>query len=121
MSRTLTLAPTVRAMAFAAAPPAQKLPTIAAVTSCGQGETPRARTPWSPAQMTTAGFSGTGGGTSPAIPASRAPISSSLPRLPGGLVSANCRSRARTTAPSSSGCTSPASSSTRSSRATLSA
>ncbi len=86
-SSTLTLAPTVLAMAFAAAPPSQKFFTIAAVTDRGQGETPRSRTPWSPAQITTAGPSGTGGGHSPAIPASRAPSPSSLPRLPGGFAS----------------------------------
>ena len=44
-SRMLTLAPTVLASTFAAALPAQKFPTLAAVTSFGQGETPRASTP----------------------------------------------------------------------------
>ena len=37
-----------------AAPPAQKLATIWAVTSCGQGVTPSATTPWSPANTATA-------------------------------------------------------------------
>ena len=37
-----------------AAPPAQKLATIWAVTSCGQGVTPAATTPWSPANTATA-------------------------------------------------------------------
>src|SRR5215208_3270387 len=80
-------------MAFTAAAPSQKFATIAAVTAWGQGETPRLSTPWSPAQTRTAGFSGTGGGHSPAIPASRTPSSSNRPRLPGGLVSPRCRSR----------------------------
>ena len=119
-SRMLTLAPTVFARAFTAAPPVQKLLTIAVVTAWGHGETPRSRTPWSPAQTTTAGLSGTGGGHSPAIPASRAPSSSNRPRLPGGLVSPRCRLRASSAAASSRGGISSASSSKRSSRATAS-
>jgi hypothetical protein len=117
-SSTLTRAPTVLAMALTAAPPAQKFRTIAAVTSRGHGETPRPRTPWSPAQTTTAGLSGTGGGHSPAIPASRAPSSSNRPRLPGGLASARWRRPASATAPSSGGGASAASSITLSSRLT---
>src|SRR5215217_3862665 len=118
-SSTLTLAPTVLAMAFTAALPSQKFPTIAAVTSWGQGETPRPSTPWSPAQTRTAGFSGTGGGHSPAIPAIRTPRSSNRPRLPGGLASPRCLSRAFRMVASSTGGISAASSNTRSSMATL--
>ena len=64
-----------------------KLATIWAVTSWGHGLTPSARTPWSPANTATAAGSGIGGGTWPAIAASRVPSDSSRPRAPGGLVS----------------------------------
>ena len=48
-STTTTDAPTWRASTLMAAPPAQKLATIWAVTSDGQGVTPASTTPWSPA------------------------------------------------------------------------
>jgi hypothetical protein len=44
-STTSTRAPCWRASTLIAAPPAQKLATICAVTSCGHGVTPRATTP----------------------------------------------------------------------------
>lgn len=47
-STTQTSAPTWVAKALQTAPPPRKLATICAVTSCGQGVTPCACTPWSP-------------------------------------------------------------------------
>ena len=58
------------AKALTTAPPARKLATICAVTSCGHGVTPCACTPWSPAKTATAAGSGSGGGQLPAMPAS---------------------------------------------------
>ena len=63
-------------MTLMAAPPAQKLATIWAVTSCGQGDTPWASTPWSPAKTATAAGVGRGGGQTPAMPARRTPSGS---------------------------------------------
>ena len=53
-STTSTSAPTWRASTLIAAPPATKLATICAVTSCGHGVTPDATTPWSAANTATA-------------------------------------------------------------------
>ena len=79
-------APTRRASTLMAAPPAQKLATICAVTSCGHGVTPSSTTPWSPANTATVTGSGTGGGHSPSIAHSWMPMSSTRPRAPRGLV-----------------------------------
>ena len=57
-STTSTRAPIWRASTLMAAPPAQKLATICAVTSCGHGVTPSATTPWSPAKTATAAGAG---------------------------------------------------------------
>ncbi len=73
--------------ALTAARSAQNSPTMVAVTSAGQADTPWASTPWSPAHTRTAGRSGTGGGLRRATEASQAPSSSSRPRLPGGFTS----------------------------------
>ena len=56
------------AKALTTAPPARKFATICAVTSCGQGVTPWACTPWSPAKTATAAGSGSGGGHARAMP-----------------------------------------------------
>src|SRR5262249_59355407 len=66
-STTMTSAPVCRARTLIAAPPAQKLATICAVTSCGQAVTPSATTPWSAANTATVTGSGTGGGQVRAI------------------------------------------------------
>ena len=89
--------------ALTTAPPARKFATIWAVTSCGHGVTPWACTPWSPAKIATAAGDGTGGGQSPASPASWTDESSSTPSEPAGLVSRACRSRAAAIAAASSG------------------
>src|SRR5262249_53709849 len=68
------------------APPARKLAPIWAATSCGHGVTPWACTPWSAANTATQAGSGSGGGQSPASPASRTDPSSSTPSEPRGLV-----------------------------------
>ncbi len=102
-SSTVTLAPTVRPRALTAARSAQNSPTMIAVTSFDQAETPCASTPWSPAHTTAAGRSGTGGGQAPWTAASHAPTSSSRPRLPGGLTSWSLRARAAAAASVSSG------------------
>ena len=72
-------APTWRARTLMAAPPAQKLATICAVTSWGHGVTPSATTPWSPANTATVTGSGTGGGHAPAMAHSWTPMSSRRP------------------------------------------
>ncbi len=102
-STTQTSAPACAAIALTTAPEARKLATICAVTSCGHGVTPWACTPWSPANTATTAGSGSGGGHSPASPASCTDTCSSTPREPLGLVSASCRSRACATASASSG------------------
>ena len=91
-----------------AAPPETKLATIWAVTSWGQGVTPSATTPWSAANTTTAAGAGTGGGQTPAMPASCTLRSSSRPSDPRGLVSRSCRARASAIAAASSGATAAA-------------
>src|ERR1044072_8694858 len=68
-STTITDAPAARARTLIAAPPPTKLATIWAVTSCGQGVTPSATTPWSATNTATAAGDGTGGGHTPVIPA----------------------------------------------------
>src|SRR5207247_1588490 len=79
-----------------AAPPATKFATICAVTSCGHGVTPWAVTPWSAANTATAAGAGTGGGDTPAIPASWIPTVSSRPSEPRGLVNRSwCAAAAR--------------------------
>ena len=67
-STTTTSAPACAANALATAPPARKLATICAVTSCGHGVTRWACTPWSAAKMATAAGSGIGGGQHPGQP-----------------------------------------------------
>ena len=104
-STTHTSAPACAAIAFTTAPPARKFATICTVTSCGQGVTPWACTPWSAANTATAAGSGTGGGQSPARPASRTERSSSTPSEPLGLVSRSWRSLAWAIAPASAGAT----------------
>ncbi len=93
-STTVTLAPICRARALTTAPPAARLATIWAVTSCGQGVTPCACTPWSAANTAIAGCFGTGGGQDPAMPASCEPTSSRRPMDPRGLVSSAWRASA---------------------------
>ena len=102
-STTTTCAPVCAARAFTTAPPAARLATICAVTSCGHGLTPCAWTPWSAATTTTTAGSGSGGGSTPASPASCTETSSSPPSEPCGLVSRSWCSRAAATAPASSG------------------
>ena len=94
MSTTMTSAPTCRPKALMTAPPARKLPTICAVTSCGHGDTPCAWTPWSPAKTAMVTGSGIGGGHTPYMPDRRVPRSSRAPSEPGGLVSMDWRSSA---------------------------
>src|SRR5664280_1055025 len=93
-STTTTRAPTWAAKAFTPAPPARKFATICPVTSCGQGLTPWACTPWSAAKTATPVGSGIGGGQVPASPASWTETSSSTPSEPRGLVSQSWRCRA---------------------------
>ena len=102
-STTVTSAPTCRPSALMTAPPARKLPTICVVTSCGQGDTPWAWTPWSPANTAIATGAGSGGGHSAYMPARREPRSSSAPSEPRGLVSMACRASAAATACSDAG------------------
>src|ERR1700749_5028756 len=102
-STTVTSAPAWAANALTTAPPARKLATIWAVTSCGHGVTPWACTPWSPANTATQAGSGSGGGQLPASPASRTDTSSSAPSDPRGLVIRSCRSRAAAIASASGG------------------
>ena len=102
-STTQTSAPAWAAIALTTAVDARKFATIWAVTSCGHGVTPWACTPWSPANTATAAGSGSGGGHSPAIPASRTDRSSRNPSEPGGLVSWAWRSRAAPAAAASGG------------------
>src|SRR5659263_641743 len=83
-STTTTRAPTWAAKAFTPAPPARKFATISPVTSCGQGLTPWACTPWSAAKTATPVGSGIGGGQVPASPASWTETSSSTPSEPRG-------------------------------------
>src|SRR5579875_873643 len=102
-STTRTRAPTWRARTFTAAPPAQKLATICAVTSAGHGDTPSANTPWSPANTATAAGSGTGGGHRRAMAASRMPADSRRPSDPEGFVRRSWRAAAAAAAVSSGG------------------
>ena len=102
-STTVTSAPAWAANALTTAPPARKLATIWAVTSCGQGLTPWAWTPWSAAKIATQAGSGSGAGQLPARPASRTDTSSSAPSEPRGLVIRSCRSRAAVIAAASGG------------------
>ena len=104
-STTTTSAPTSAANAFTTAPPARKLATICAVTSCGHGVTPWACTPWSAAKTATVAGVGRGAGQLPAIPASCAATSSRTPSEPGGLVIRSSRSRAARSAAASRGVT----------------
>ena len=67
-STTVTSAPACAANALTTAPPARKLATIWAVTSCGHGVTPWACTPWSAANTATQAGSGSGGGQLPGQP-----------------------------------------------------
>ena len=103
MSTTVTSAPAWAANALITAPPARKLATIWAVTSCGHGLTPWACTPWSAANTATQAGSGSGGGQLPARPARRTDTSSSSPSEPRGLVIRSCRSRAAAIASASGG------------------
>ena len=103
MSTTNTSAPTCRASTLTAAPPARKFAIIEAVTSCGQGVTPCACTPWSPAKTATTGRVSAAGGQVRWIPQSRTDASSRAPSDPAGLVSWAWRSRASVIASSSSG------------------
>src|SRR6266851_384007 len=112
-STTQTPAPVCAAMALTTAPEAMKFATICAVTSCGQGVTPWAWTPWSAANTAITAGSGNGGGHSPASPASCAEISSSIPSEPLGLVSRSWRSRASATAEARNGVTAATVSSSR--------
>src|SRR5205823_6557766 len=114
-STTSTSAPTAVAIALTAAVPEQKPAIMAAVTSRGQGETPRSSTPWSPAAISTTGRRGTGGGHARASAASRTPVASTRPRLPGGLTSRSWRRRAAARASPSTGTTLAARTATRSS------
>ncbi len=98
-----TSAPTWLANALQTAPPPRKLATIWAVTSCGQGVTPWACTPWSPAKIATAAGSGIGGGHCRDSPESWAEMISSMPSAPDGLVIRFCRSQASPSALASSG------------------
>ncbi len=102
-STTQTSAPTWLAKALQTAPPPRKLATIWAVTSCGQGVTPWACTPWSPAKTATAAGSGIGGGHCRDSPDSWAEMISSMPSAPAGLVMRFCRSHASPSALASSG------------------
>ena len=102
-SITTRRAPCWRARTLIAAPPAQKFATICAVTSCGHGVTPERTTPWSAANTATAGCSGTGGGTRPAMPASCTPRSSMRPSEPAGLINRSCSMRAPARAAMSGG------------------
>src|SRR6201987_270809 len=102
-STTVTSAPAWAANALTTAPPARKLATIWAVTSCGHGVTPWACTPWSAAKTATQAGSGSGGGQLPARPASRTDTSSRAPSEPRGLVIRSCRSRAAAIALASGG------------------
>src|SRR5581483_2325937 len=96
-------APVWRARTLMAAPPAQKLATICAVTSCGHGVTPSATTPWSAANTATAAGAGTGGGDVPAMAASCTASASIRPSEPGGLVRRSRCSAAAAAAWSSGG------------------
>ena len=93
-STTTTSAWALRPRALITAPPATMLATIWTVTSCGQGETPCAWTPWSPAKTATATGAGSGGGHAAYTPLRRTPSSSSTPIEPRGLVRLSCRARA---------------------------
>ncbi len=102
-STTQTSVPICLAKALTTAPPARKLPTIWAVTSCGQGVTPWACTPWSAAKTATQAGSGIGGGHFRDRPLSWAEMISSMPSEPAGLVIRFCRSQASPSALASSG------------------
>src|SRR5260370_16286684 len=67
-STTMTSPPAWAPKALTPAPPARQLATISAVTSCGQGQTPRACTPWSAANTATQAGSGSAGWHPPPQP-----------------------------------------------------
>ena len=100
-STTTTDARTWRPRTLMAAPPAQKLATIWAVTSDGQGVTPACTTPWSPANTAIVTGSGTGGGQVRAMAANWAPMVSRRPSEPAGLVRRSWSSKAARWAPAS--------------------
>ncbi|OAA28320.1 hypothetical protein UG55_1006295 [Frankia sp. EI5c] len=103
-STTRTDAPTWRASALTAAPPAAKFATICAVTSAGKADTPVAAMPWSPAMTITRIRRGGRGGQTPWVPLTQIDRSSSRPSAPGGLVRMPWRPRAAAmAAPSRSG------------------
>ena len=97
---TRSTAPAWRASWLIAAPPPAKLATICAVTAGGYGETPRAVTPWLPANTSTSTRSKRGISRR-CHAAIHATSSSSRPRLPGGFVNCACRSRTAAAAPAS--------------------
>src|ERR1700749_3958925 len=90
-STAVTSAPAWAANALTTAPPARKLATIWAVTSCGHGVTPWACTPWSPANTATQAGSGSGGGQLPASPAHRSGRSraAAIASASGGTIAAS--------------------------------
>ena len=102
-STTTTSAPTASANTEMAAPPLLTVATMAAVISDGHALAPSATTPWSPANTTTTGLRGAGGGQTPAIPARWTATSCSRPSAPGGMARVAHRARASSMASASSG------------------